>query len=121
VFTRFLQLSCFSPAFLSALGEDGVAGLIAGAPPVTPGMRRHLDLDARADLRGLLPRITAPTLVIGLSQDQVVPAGRARLLHDAIPGSRYAEIDSGHLVVFEQPAELTRLCQDFLADRAAAG
>jgi pimeloyl-ACP methyl ester carboxylesterase len=114
LFSKFLQLICLSPAFLSALGPEGVAGLVAGAPPITAGMRAHMELDAVADLRPLLPRITAPTLVIGLSRDQVVPPERARELQQAIAGSQYAEIDSGHLVVFEQPEELVRLCREFL-------
>ena len=116
LFTRFLQLTCLSAPFLSALGPEGVAQLIAGAPPITPGMRAHLELDAIADIRPMLPLIAAPTLVIGLTRDQVVPVERARLLHEGIARSQYAEIDSGHLVVFEQPGELVKLCQAFLPD-----
>jgi pimeloyl-ACP methyl ester carboxylesterase len=119
VFTRFLQLICFSPGFLSAIGHEGVAQLIAGAPPITEGMRRHIDLDGRADLRGLLPKITAPTLVIGLTRDQVVPVERARALPEAITGAVFAEIDSGHLVVFEQPEALVAAIRDFLFDDGA--
>ena len=114
LFTRFLQLTCLSAPFLSALGSAGVAQLIAGAPPITPGMRAHMELDAIADIQPMLPRIAAPTLVIGLTRDQVVPVERARVLHEKIAGSQYAEIDSGHLVVFEQPEELVKLCQAFL-------
>jgi pimeloyl-ACP methyl ester carboxylesterase len=91
-----------------------VAQLIAGAPEVTEGMRRHMDLDRRADLRDLMPKITAPTLVIGLTRDQVVPVEQARALHDGIAHSRFAEIDSGHLVVFERPEELVAAVQQFL-------
>ncbi|HZU56987.1 MAG TPA: alpha/beta hydrolase [Actinocrinis sp.] len=114
LFTRFLQLSCFSAPFLSAIGEEGLAQLIANAPPITEGMRRHIDLDGRADLRDLLPKITAQTLVIGLTRDQVVPVEQARLVHEAIAGSRFTEIDSGHLVVFERPQELVAEVQAFL-------
>jgi pimeloyl-ACP methyl ester carboxylesterase len=114
LFTRFLQLSCFSAPFLSAIGDEGVAQLIAGAPPVTEGMRRHIDVDGRADVRELLPKITAPTLVIGLTRDQVVPVEQARLMHEAIPGSSFVEIDSGHLVMFERPDELVATAQGFL-------
>jgi pimeloyl-ACP methyl ester carboxylesterase len=114
LFNRFLQLICFSPPFLSAIGDEGVAQLIAGAPEVTEGMRRHMDLDRRADLRDLMPKITAPTLVIGLTRDQVVPVEQARALHDGIADSQFAEIDSGHLVVFERPEELVAVVQQFL-------
>lgn len=114
LFTRFLQLACFSAPFLSGLGEEGLAGLLAGAPPILPGMRRHMELDLVADVTALLPRIAAPTLVVGLTRDFVVPVERARQLHEAIAGSRFAEIDSGHVVVFERPAELVTLLHDFL-------
>jgi pimeloyl-ACP methyl ester carboxylesterase len=115
LFTRFLQLSCFSPPFLSSLGEEGVAQLIANAPPITEGMRRHIELDGRADVRDLLPKITAPTLVIGLTRDHVVPVEQVRRLHDAIAGSSFVQIDSGHLVVFERPQELVEAVLGFLA------
>jgi pimeloyl-ACP methyl ester carboxylesterase len=111
---RFLQLNCFSAPFLSGMGPEGLRQLVENGPPITPGMRRHLEVDRTADLRPLLPRITAQTLVIGLTRDQVVPVERARALHDAIAGSQYAEIDSGHVVVFERPAELLDTVQKFL-------
>ena len=107
-------MSCFSAPFLSGIGAEGVAQLIAGAPPITEGMRRHIDLDGRADIRELLPKITAPTLVIGLTRDQVVPVEQARALHEAIDGSGFLEIDSGHLVVFERPDEMVAAVHGFL-------
>jgi pimeloyl-ACP methyl ester carboxylesterase len=120
LFTRFLQLTCLSAPFLSAIGEEGVRQLIAGAPPITPGMRRHMELDLRADIRELLPKISAPTLVIGLTRDQVVPVERTRSMTGSIAGSRYAEIDSGHLVVFEQAERLVEVLRNFLfADEPA--
>jgi pimeloyl-ACP methyl ester carboxylesterase len=114
LFNRFLQLTCLSAPFLSSIGDEGVAALLAGAPPITEGMRRHMDLDARADIRELLPKISCPTLTIGLTRDQVIPVEQVRRLHEAIAGSRYAEIDSGHLVVFERPEELVGTIQEFL-------
>jgi pimeloyl-ACP methyl ester carboxylesterase len=111
---RFLQLICFSPPFLSGMGVEGVQQLLAGAPPLIPGMRRHLEADRVADVILLAPKITAPTLVIGLSRDQVVPVERVRELRDLIPGSGYAEIDSGHMVPFERPQELVAALQGFL-------
>jgi pimeloyl-ACP methyl ester carboxylesterase len=114
LFTRFLQLTAFGAPFLSSLGHDGLGYLISNAPPITDGIRRQIELDYHADVSDMLPAITAPTLVIGLTRDQVVPVERVRLLHEEIAGSHYAEIDSGHVVVFEQPAELVKTCQEFL-------
>jgi pimeloyl-ACP methyl ester carboxylesterase len=116
LFTRFLQLTCLSAPFLSAIGEEGVRGLIDGAPPITPGMRQHIALDAHADVSELLPKISAPTLTIGLTRDQVIPVEQVRLLHGSIAGSQFAEIDSGHLVVFERPTELVAAIHKFLFD-----
>lgn len=111
---KFLQLQCFSAPFLRGLGAEGLRQLVENGPPITPGMRRHLEVDRTADLSALLPAITAPTLVVGLTRDQVVPVERVRALHEAIAGSEYAEIDSGHVVVFERPAELLDAVQKFL-------
>jgi pimeloyl-ACP methyl ester carboxylesterase len=105
-------LMAFSPAFLSGLGPDGLAELRAGKP--APGTRRQIDLDLRIDIRDELHRITAPTLVVGCTLDHLIPVQNARGLHEAIRGSQYTEVDSGHVVVFEQPAELVALIRDFL-------
>lgn len=111
---KFLQLICFSPPFLSGLGLEGVQQLVDASPPVTPGMRRHLEVDLAADVTLLAPKIIAPTLVVGLTRDQVIPVERVRDLAALIPGSRYAEIDSGHMVPFERPGELLALLEGFL-------
>jgi pimeloyl-ACP methyl ester carboxylesterase len=114
LFARFLMLTCFGQPFLSGLGTEGVTALLEGMAPVSAGMRAHMELDLVADIRDLLPRIAAPTLVIGLTRDHVVPVERARLLHDGIAGSEYAEIDTGHMVMFEKPAEFVEVCRRFL-------
>lgn len=105
-------LLAFSPAFLSGLGHDGLAQLRSIQPE--PGTLRQIAVDRDVDIRDELPRITAAALVVGCTQDQLVPVQHVRALHSAIPNSRYAEIDSGHVVFFEQPAELTSLVRAFL-------
>ncbi len=113
--TAVAPLIAFSPPFLSGLGPDGLTELRAGTP--APGTRRQLDLDLRIDIRHHLPDITAPTLVIGATLDHLVPVDHARALHKAINGSRYTEIHSGHVVVFEKPLELVTVIRDFLDAR----
>lgn len=105
-------LIAFSPAFLSGLGTDGLAELRSAKP--ARGTRRQLDLDLRIDIRGELPHITAPTLVVGCAQDHLIPVEHSRALHESITGSEYVEIDSGHVVVFEKPVELVAIIRDFL-------
>ncbi|MCP2261792.1 Pimeloyl-ACP methyl ester carboxylesterase [Streptoalloteichus tenebrarius] len=117
LFHRFLTLTGFSPAYLSRLGHQGLAELLANFT-TAPGVLRQVDLDLRADIRDRAHLVTAPTLVVGNRQDQMVPVEQTRALHEAIPGSRYAELDSGHLVLFERPDELVALVRDFLLDDA---
>ncbi|MGB3425666.1 MAG: alpha/beta hydrolase [Castellaniella sp.] len=115
-FARLVLLTGFSPAFL---GRMDAAQLQQWADAVVvsnrwEGITRQILLDTRLDIRPLLPRITAPTLVIGCAQDAMVPKEHARALADAIAGARYAELDSGHLAPFEQPEAFLDLLTTFI-------
>lgn len=59
-------------------------------------------------------KVEAETLVLAPYPDAAVPAEHSRELAAAIPNSSYTEIDSGHMVIFERPAELVQLIQDFI-------
>ncbi|MFI0976241.1 alpha/beta fold hydrolase [Streptomyces sp. NPDC021093] len=113
-FGRSVTMTGFSRSFLNSIGRDEVEKLIPNMPP-TPGTLRHVDLDLRVDVRHLLPKIQATTLVIGCTQDVTVPVDHSRALHAAIQGSAYAEIDAGHVAFFEKPDEFIKLVQDFIA------
>ncbi|MFI6519059.1 alpha/beta fold hydrolase [Spirillospora sp. NPDC050679] len=113
LFYRMAMLSGFSPRFLEGLGREGIEQAVAAAEP-EPGLERQIDLDLRVDVRPLLPKITAETLVVELGHDQMVPGWGPAALHQAIAGSRYTSIDSGHLVLSERPGELVEIIRDFL-------
>ncbi|MFD7788861.1 alpha/beta fold hydrolase [Streptomyces nojiriensis] len=112
-FGRAVAMTGFSRGFLNAIGREQVELLIPNMPP-TPGTLRHVDLDTRIDIRDLLPRIQAETLVIGCTRDITVPVENSRALHAAICGSRYAEIDAGHVAFFEKEDEFVRLVHEFV-------
>ncbi|MFB7253428.1 alpha/beta fold hydrolase [Streptomyces nojiriensis] len=112
-FGRAVAMTGFSRGFLNAIGRAQVELLIPNMPP-TPGTLRHVDLDTRIDIRDLLPRIQAETLVIGCTQDITVPVENSRALHAAIADSRYAEIDAGHVAFFEKEDEFVRLVHEFV-------
>ncbi|MGW2492145.1 alpha/beta fold hydrolase [Streptomyces sp. NPDC001606] len=114
-FGRSVTMTGFSRGFLNAIGRDEVEKLVPNMPP-TPGTLRHVDLDLRVDIRHLLPRIQAPTLVVGCSQDATVPVEHSRALHAAIAGSVYAEIDAGHVAFFEKRDDFAKLVREFIAD-----
>ncbi|MCG6494545.1 alpha/beta fold hydrolase [Kitasatospora sp. A2-31] len=113
-FGRYATLTAFSRGFLNRIGREAVEANAAFMQP-TPGTLRHIALDLSLDITDLLPRVQAPTLVIGCSQDATIPVENTRRLHAAIAGSEYAEFDTGHVVVFEQAEAFTSTVRDFLA------
>lgn len=62
------------------------------------------------DHRDRLPAISAPTLVIGGSQDPSTPIEpHTRTIADGIPGARLEILDAAHLATIERSAEATAL------------
>ncbi|MGA7616239.1 MAG: alpha/beta fold hydrolase [Thermoanaerobaculia bacterium] len=67
------------------------------------------------DLTPLLPRITAPTLVVAADHDVTFPPAESKELASRIPGARLALFeDCGHGLVMEQPARLTEVLRDWI-------
>ncbi len=92
-------------------------GWTAARPPlVDPVSSRLVELAATADVTDLAASIGVPTLVVGCSHDEVATTSQSRLLFGAIPDARYCELDSGHAVVHERPAELLHQLVSFLTD-----
>ncbi|MFD0149154.1 alpha/beta fold hydrolase [Streptomyces sp. NPDC055721] len=119
-FGRAVAMTGFSRGFLNSIGREQFEALIPNMPP-TSGTLRHIAYDLRVDIRPLLPRIEAPTLVIGGTQDITVPVEHSRALHAAITDSSYAEIDAGHVMFFEQEDAFVKLVTDFIEEPATAG
>jgi len=70
----------------------------------------------RMDLLDLLPKITAPTLVVAGADDPATsPGEHARPIAEGIPGARLEVVaDAAHLGSYERPGEFTRLILDHL-------
>jgi pimeloyl-ACP methyl ester carboxylesterase len=83
-------------------------------PPDYAGCGRSTIPDG--DIRGLLPKISAPTLVVALTHDSLVPLYHSRHLHENIAGSSYTEIARGHAVPMEKPDEFVRGVREFVLD-----
>lgn len=117
---RLFLLSGFSPEALAALGESGIAEALALAGGLRwDGMARQIELDLTLDVRAEAARVSAPTLVVGGTHDQMVPPAHARALATLIRGSRYAELPTGHLAPVERPDALADLLVPFLRAHAA--
>lgn len=75
----------FTPAWTG----DRVTSPLFGDPTMSPADRqRHLRTSARHDAWDLLPRITAPTLVLHGVEDRMTPAGNAALIAGRVPDAR---------------------------------
>ena len=83
--------------------------MIAGVP--AEGYAACCGAIERMDLLDVLPKITAPTLVIAGADDPATPPeGHADLIAAGIPGARLEVVaDAAHLGNYEQPEEFTRL------------
>lgn len=67
-----------------------------------------------------LAEIDCATLYLVGSHDSGAPPDIMRAMHEATPGSRFAEIaDAGHISVVEQPAAFAAAYLGFLADASA--
>jgi 3-oxoadipate enol-lactonase len=72
---------------------------------------------AQMDLRDELPRITAPTLVIGAEQDQSTPPEKAREIAEGISGAVLVVIpDAAHIANVEQPDAVSNQILDHLME-----
>ena len=68
----------------------------------------------RADLRGFLPGVRAPTLVIAGSEDPATPPPHAEQIAGQIPGARLELVDAAHIASYERSDEVTALMLDHL-------
>ncbi|WP_329213072.1 SDR family NAD(P)-dependent oxidoreductase [Streptomyces sp. NBC_01485] len=79
---------------------------------------RYLDVFAQEpDLLARLPEISVPTLVVQGRHDSVIPVKTAHLLHGAIPGARYQEIDgAGHFPALTRAEDFNAVLTGFLSE-----
>jgi pimeloyl-ACP methyl ester carboxylesterase len=113
-FAEYTLLHVLSDTCVDSMSATERLQLRAGLAP-TEGMVALVELVSRVDISDYVGKIKAPTLVVGMKQDQLVPVRYARQFRDAIPGAEYVEIDSGHAAAIEKPAELLKIIEEFLA------
>ena len=118
-FTKLLLVSGLSPGFLSAFDEPTLNGItesfIASTDwrLVEPAIRADLSVDVRE----YAARIKTPTLLITAKHDQVVPPAYSENL---VSDAKTLELDSGHLIFLEKPAELASAILSFCQLHAGA-
>ncbi|MEW1678192.1 alpha/beta fold hydrolase [Streptomyces noursei] len=120
-FARMLPLAALGPRYWERTDTAGNEELVqALATTLAPGTARQTEVDLSVDLRPVLGRITAPTLVLASAHDQIIGADQQRALLAGIRDSRYQEIDAGHGAPGEDPAGFAALIAGFLDERRAA-
>jgi 3-oxoadipate enol-lactonase len=105
----------FTPAWAAA-HRDVVARFrdgIAATPP--EGYAGCAEAIGAMDQRAALPRIVAPTLVIGAEDDPSIPVAHSAALAVAIRGARYAPIEGAHLAAVESEADFSALVLNHVA------
>lgn len=74
-----------------------------------------LELDLGADIRGLMPRVEVPVLVLHRRGDRTVPIGRGRELAALLPTARFVPLTGdSHLPWCDDQRELQRALAGFL-------
>lgn len=67
------------------------------------------------DVMDRLDEISAPTLVICGTEDQLTPLKYSRFLVESIPDARMATVEgAGHMVMIEQPGEVAQAVKEFM-------
>lgn len=78
--------------------------------------RQNAALSNRIDSRPLLPRITAPSLIVNGDVDAISPPELSQEMADAIPHSRLVTLAGcGHMAPIEQPTALAAALAEWLA------
>ena len=114
-------LESFSPRTLN--DEDSVRNWIdtftRWPARTTPGIRAQYGVAPQHDRRTAYRAITTPVLVIGFSDDLVMPPHLGAEVADALPNGRYLEIaDTGHLGFLERPHAVNSAILDFFLSAA---
>lgn len=114
--TAFGLSHVLSPEFLSGLGSEKLTALCAR--PSEKDSARRIELGLKLDINAYLTKIKAPTLVVALTNDTLIPCYQVQNVHRLIQGSEYIEIQSGHAVQIENPDEWAKAVRDFLDKNA---
>ncbi|MFB7234078.1 alpha/beta fold hydrolase [Streptomyces sp. NPDC056269] len=111
---EYTAFCAFSGPFLALANLEELAHTLKSLAP-DDFYDQQMALNQTVDISALVPGIKATTLVVGCTHDQMVPVRHSKALFGAIPDARYAEIATGHAVVFERPGQLVQIIDQFNA------
>lgn len=86
------------------------------------GLAMTLRALLRYDIRPLLPRITAPTLVVHRRADRGVPVAHGHFLAEHIPGARFVDLPGvEHTYFLGDQGSILRAVREFIDEQVASG
>ena len=101
--------------FSEATPAESVAAFGASMRAVRPAGFRAMARASAENLRGVLPRITVPTLLVYGARDVRAPLNVARDLETSIPTATLTVLpDTGHVCNIEAPKEFNAVIREFL-------
>ncbi len=99
----------FTPAFT---GTEPYTAMLAATPD--EGYAACCEAIAAMDLRSVIGKITAATMVIVGDADPATPPDHGRLIAATVRGARFEQVAAAHLANVERPADVTALLLDHL-------
>jgi proline iminopeptidase len=95
--------------------RDGPA-LLVSPGPISPEMKCCMPHFWEFDSRPWIRAVRVPSLVICGTADPVVPLRHSRAIHEAIPGSIFAEIEgAGHVPIAQKNPEVSTAFKKFVS------
>lgn len=105
----------YAPAFPTAWRARALAQVRTNDPLT---LRNDFAACDAFDVRSQLSSLALPTLIICGVADKMTPIKVSEALHQAIPNSQLHLVEeAGHMVMLEQPAVVTALFREFLAEQ----
>ncbi len=116
-FSQVLYHTGFGPDFYNQFTDaKPIINMVPEfTPTLAPGTDRQIELDYGLNIQSYLPSIESPSLVVGLTDDHLVPIENCKELADGIKDSYYTEVKSGHFVPWENSADFVKLIDDFIS------
>lgn len=113
VLQEFQTFVAFSSQFLRSRSEQDLETLVSSRT-FREGVEIEMEINRTVDIEADVERISTPTLVIGATADQMVPIMHSYMLLGGIRDARLAEVDAGHAVTIERPAQVFMLIDNFV-------
>lgn len=109
----YTVLNAFGGPFIGSLPLEQVEEIIS-MTLLDQAAAAQMALNSKIEISERMDQITATTLIVGCTHDGLTPIRHSSQLFGAIEDARLTEIECGHMVVLERPAELLRAVDAFL-------